>query len=449
MDPNGRRRAASSFAQRRTLEQDRPHRFLAALALFTPMLVFIEVGIIGRLFLTEVVFLGALPFLLLFRGRMLFQPLPRIFLMLAVAWLLAQMVTDIVRDTPFVDYSRGWAKITFTILNFCAIYLLVYGSRQRILLLAVGLVVGGFLSYFLNPNIFAESDPWKFGVGYPLTLLVAVLASWGPIARIWAMPAAMALSMGVFNIAMGSRSLGLVTLLTGLYLLVQAIAGRRNRPMVRPSPARVVIAFIGGVFIVGLVAESYELAAKGGLLGFDAKQTYERQSQGKYGVLLGGRSEIYVSAQAIADSPLIGHGSWAKNPRYAERILELRDYGYQVNTLVAEGDLIPTHSHFFGAWVEAGITGAIFWGWVLWLVIRVLASMWAVREPIAALIAFVGFMMLWDILFSPFGAERRITNAYFIALMIFIWAVLKSGNFPAESQRMRNRHSASYGPHVS
>ena len=50
---------------------------------------------------------------------------------------------------------------------------------------------------------------------------------------------------------------------------------------------------------------------------------------GEYGLLLGGRSEFLVSSLAVLESPVIGHGSWAKDCRYASLYVELkREAGY-------------------------------------------------------------------------------------------------------------------------
>ena len=107
---------------------------LAFLAFITPCTVFMEFNLVGRIFAPELILIGLLPFLLLMRGRMLADPLPRFFLFMAFSWLCAQILTDLIRDTPFADYSRGWSKIIFTTMNFCTLYMLLYGSRQRIVL---------------------------------------------------------------------------------------------------------------------------------------------------------------------------------------------------------------------------------------------------------------------------------------------------------------------------
>ena len=40
--------------------------------------------------------------------------------------------------------------------------------------------------------------------------------------------------------------------------------------------------------------------------------------QGKYGFLIGGRSDMVAGAKAIMDKPIMGHGSWATNCEYAD-----------------------------------------------------------------------------------------------------------------------------------
>jgi hypothetical protein len=59
----------------------------------------------------------------------------------------------------------------------------------------------------------------------------------------------------------------------------------------------------------------YEYGASEGWLGDEAREKYLIQSSGDMGILLGGRTQILASAQAIIDSPVIGHGSRAKDSK--------------------------------------------------------------------------------------------------------------------------------------
>jgi O-antigen ligase len=81
--------------------------------------------------------------------------------------------------------------------------------------------------------------------------------------------------------------------------------------------------------------------------------------------------------------------------------------------------MIPTHSHIFGAWVEAGLIGAVFWVFVLRLIFRSMRRALDLRAPTDVLILLTGAMMIWDVFFSPFGANERLSWAAALVLLIF------------------------------
>lgn len=401
--------------------------WLAFVAFVTPTLLLLDLVVVGRIFAPEIVLLGLLPFLLLARGRMLADPLPRTFLALLALWLAGQVVTDLVRETEFRDYARGWSRIVFTALNFCALYLLLYGSRRRLVLFVLGLAAGGFLSYAIVPSEFARVWPWKFGIGTSTALLAALVAMWRPIVSIPLLPALPLVLTGAYSAVVGARALAGVALVAAFYILVQQVLGQRGRASARPSARRVLVFCAAGAVLATLLLQSYEVAVEAGLTREHAARVTERQREGAFGLLVGGRSEIFASTRAVMDSPILGHGSWAKNPDYAARILDARIYGYDVHYTSRLSDLIPTHSHVMGAWVEAGLLGAFVWLWAIFLILRVLANLYPTREPLGPLVAFIGLLMLWDILFSPLGAERRLTMPFNLVLMMSTWDALRAG----------------------
>ena len=259
------------------------------LALLLPMFLWAELKLIGRVFIPEFMLIGALPILLMTRAKMLLAPLPRIVLLLGFAWLCSQVLTDLIRNTPFSDLSRGWAKILFTLLNFAALYMLLYGNRRRLILFGFGIAMGSLMAFIVRPNELAAADPWKFGVGLPVTLLVVLISQWKPLTKTRFVPAAMVVGIGMVSIVMGSRSLAGVTIIAGLYMLVQTILSRRGRT-VSFSPVRTAMFFGAGILICGGLMTVYQNAASQGLLGDTAREKYQRQASGALGVLLGGRS---------------------------------------------------------------------------------------------------------------------------------------------------------------
>lgn len=393
---------------------------LDALAFLVPFTLFIEMQVVGRLFAPDILLAIMFPFLFVLRGRRLADPLPRTFLLLAGLWLLGQVFTDLVQGTPFHDYSRGWAKIGFTIVNFCALFLLLNGRSRRIVLYAAGLAAGGVVQYFVNPGIYAAAHPWKFGYGVSVTwfLVLTAMAVAGLGRTGWFSAIGLIVGASALNVFMGFRSLGGVLFLVAAYMAVQTLWSRpRTNP--RRIRARHALFLTAAVGIAAWGAlELYGRAAESGLLGYEAQQLYERQTAGAYGLLLGGRSEALASISAILDSPLLGHGSWAKDCDYASLLIELKQELDYFPGEENEECLIPTHSHLLGAWVEAGILGALFWAWVLSVTARALLRSFDLRGRLTPLVVFVGFLLIWNIIFSPYGAERRFITPYYVIVMM-------------------------------
>jgi len=394
--------------------------WLDAAAFIAPALMCVEVRIVGRLFGSDIVLFAILPLLLRSRWRLLTARLPTTVLRLELLWLAGQVATDVWRHTPFQDFARGWSMIVFGLFHFATLYMLLYGSRQRIVEYALGLTAGGILAFFLDPDVYAAGDPWKFGVGGPITILVVVAA-----AAIYSAGGAFASSAALMfvaclNLYMGSRALGGVCFMASAFLMMQRESARLRRASRVATIALgiAVLAAVAGTFKI------YALAATTGLLGYEAQEKYELESAGELGVLLGGRGEIFSSALAIRDAPILGHGSWAKDDtdytRQGEAIM--RELGYKPQPIDMQANywLIPSHSFLFGAWTDAGILGAVFWGWVLIVAIRAMFALFRMAESLSPLFAFFVVWLAWDLLFSPYGAQQRFFASYEIVLAVYV-----------------------------
>ena len=401
--------------------QYRNSRFLDFFTFFCPTLILIEIDLGGRLFLPELLLISILPLLVAKKGWLLLQTKPRLILILGMIWLIAQIITDLIRMIPFEDFSRGWAKIIFLMLNFSAIYLLLVDNVKRIILFTVGFAIGDLLSFYINPSEFALAAPWKFGLATPTSQIIILIAQWRIITRIRLLQELLIIVFGGLAIYLGSRSLGGFFILSGLLLYIHHTPKVRNWfTKKRVSSMRAVLLFtIMSLSAWGMLT-IYGIAASSGMLGEKAEIKYHKQS-GDYGVLLGGRVEILASSQAIIDSPLIGHGSWAKDPKYRLNLLELANLGYEINEqaiLESKNDRIPSHSHLFGAWVEAGILGALFWVWVFTFVIHTLYKIFKIEHVLLPLLITILIVAAWSILFSPFGALERLRWGFFLTLFL-------------------------------
>ena len=384
---------------------------------------------VGQVYLSELALAALLPFLLFLRGSLLRNRTMLVFLTLVAMWLAGQVVADVVRETDFRDYARGWANIGLLLVDVFSLYLLLYGSRRRFVLFAFGLALGKILSLWLAPGDFADEYPWKFGIGTGVTLLAALAGTWRLISRIPILAVAPLLAVSTYSLAVGFRSMFACGLLACAYALAQRLLA------VPPFGARTattfprVAALLAGSLLVGLgVLEVYQFAAKAGFLDERSLTTFERQSQGEFGIFPGGRTAIFAAVPAVLDSPIVGHGSKAKDPDYASRILDARRYGYQPSLMPSwHTGLIPTHSMLLGAWVEAGVLGIFFWLWFALLMVTVLANLCRSREPLSVLVFYLGVTQLWHIAFSPFGGDMRLTTAFTLCLFVVVRQVLRQG----------------------
>ncbi len=392
------------------------------LVFLIPCLQFIRINLVGVLNGADVMFLLTFIYLA-FRGRIrIASRTGKTFVVLCSLWLLSQCVTDFVRHTAFADYARGWSNIGFTIVNFAAICTLLYGRPRRIVLYGWGLVAGELLRYWISPDVTAADHPWKFGFSYPVTLAVFLVASRKECRGHW--PITLSAIIGVVNVFLGARSSGGLCLAAAVYLLVTRYLSRTTTASHKLKASTV--ALIAASLLAGVVGIfwTYQYAATSGILGEEARAKYEEQSSGKYGVLLGGRAELLASIPAVYNSPILGHGSWARDPTYI--IIQrqaLVMLGYSADAIdvdpdeIAEG-LIPAHSYLFQAWVDAGVLGAVFWACVWVMVLRVLMRTYPPGIVLPAAVPWMAFGLLWAILFSPYGATERIIAPYYIVIFM-------------------------------
>jgi O-antigen ligase len=179
-----------------------------------------------------------------------------------------------------------------------------------------------------------------------------------------------------------------------------------------------VVAILAVVALYG-VGRTYIAATEAGLLGEEARSRLQMQTLDAadpvVGLIGGGRGEFFASVRAIADSPVIGHGSWARSAEYYGIYVDsLRRMGSEYMAMLAEyvgrrdGHVLPTHSHVLGAWVEAGLAGAAFW--LLVAVTLVRAGVRALPNPTALGIVILCALpaQMWALAFSPLGADSRL-----------------------------------------
>jgi hypothetical protein len=403
---------------------------VGVLVFLIPCVQFVKIVLVGSLTGSDLLLLGLFVYLAFRKEIKIKTPAGKWFVILGLLWLASQCVTDIVRHSAFADYARGWSNIGITLIGFAVLYTLMYQQPRRLLLFGWGLVVGNVLLFFINPTpamLGDESNAWKFAFAGSATLGVFLIASSKRCRGPW--PVILSVIIGMINMVEGARSVGGVCLAVALYLVITRLSRAKGEEVSRFKTKTIVVLAASILIGVSAVLWSYGYAADAGVLGEEARHKYEEQSSGKYGVILGGRPELFATGPAIYDSPILGHGSWAREPLYIIEEHEALDLlGYEGSRFIdpeqiKEG-LIPTHSYLFGAWVDSGILGAVFWGWVFVLTARGLMRVYPATAVLLPLMSYTAFSLLWEILFSPYGTQERLTFPYTLVIMMTCMGVM-------------------------
>ena len=386
-------------------------------------LIKIQLG--GELFLPDILF-AAILFLKMRSLRFHFGNMYlRTLIVFGLFWSLNLLISDVYNGTPQDDWSRGWAKLAFFFTDLLGLAIATDLRVGRIALFVAGTAAASLLTPLVRPDQYSAdfAIAWKFYYGGGLASLAIMLdfiplwkrafrfaGEWVPLAII-----------GLCDLALNARSAFGTIFATLAYSWLKK--GLDTHPALRarftPMSFALILAF-GVIFIQGLITV-YSAAAGNGWLGLDAQDKYISQSSGDLSLIQAGRVESLVSLRAISDAPIVGHGSWAKDVTYVAMLVDLLEAnGVPMSGDPFESPLIPSHSFLFGAWVEAGLFGGLFWLVLLVLVVKAAYILLKRPEFPGTFVAFVLFALVWDILFSPFGAAQRFQAASKICVVLAV-----------------------------
>ena len=374
-------------------------------------------NLVGALPGNEILMLPLLPLALLAKGSRAFRREYLLFYILTGGWLLGTIVGDLYLGMPSVNRLKGVARVVFFAFDFMLLAILINNKARRRIVFALSIVVVMFIfSRDFRADLLTE---WKFGVSTSVTLLALLVCSYYYAKQKYRYCLVIYLVLVVLNLKFAFRS-QMVVDLVALVLTIPIFDGAANRSSsaVKVLKPILLLAMAGGAAF--LASQTIKYAAMQGFFSEDVADKFRTQSQGKLGVLFGGRPETLVAIQAIRDSPIVGHGSFATDQRYVNLKADLlyeNGYSEADEPEDLEGG-IPTHSHLTAAWVESGILGGVLWIYVLVLVIRAIQRITVVRLPLSPLYCYFLVNFVWDIIYSPFGSINRLWGAFFILLSL-------------------------------
>jgi hypothetical protein len=338
----------------------------------------------------------------------------RAIIFFGILWFISQSASDFANRTNPTDSIKSVAQI-FVLLSL--IYWGHYWSKRDIAVLKTylaGYAISSIPQYFFLPGIFGLSDPWKFIFGPSITLICLLFIQRLGLSKL--IINGLLFTLVCFDFIMGSRSLGLITLVTLVMLL--------KKPLKQSGLIPTVSFLI--LFTIGLSSaySVYENLTLKGIFGFDQQQKFENQSHAGP-ILLVARSELLYELEAIKKTRILGLGS---NPyvdqNYLERVAlaELNNGVHHSSTAAfiqySRDGRIPAHSMILSAWMESGIFGLIFWLYLTWLVVLTILNSTGREPTFGLLLRYLTINYLWAAIFSPLGAGSRMVIAITITLVL-------------------------------
>lgn len=390
------------------------------IAALIPLGQLITIPLIGQLYLSDVL----VPALLLYTIRLhdsvwRLRQISSVLGLLAL-WLIAQVISDLVNVTPAENFLKGWAKILSFGMHVTALWLFLPRRRAYILAFALGCACAWALSVPEQYALF----PWKFGYDRALMFGITAVLGFGMVYSGWARAFAPAIMIAcsAFPLLYDARSAFAIALFTGLSatgaLFVESWPALRQK--LRLGGYLLLLA--GGGALAMAVSAGYGALVQDGQFGSEARARYLAQTRNGSALVVAARAESRVSLHAIADAPLLGHGSWAEGGGYLDtyRAERLKD-GLPIDeNYFVTARTIPAHSYALGAWVEAGLAGALFWIAIFTLPFRAALHLYRRFDPLAPLAFFCAVSLVWAIPFSPFGGAERFFAAFAIVVLMTV-----------------------------
>ncbi len=376
-------------------------------------------NLVGSLPGCELAVLVMLPFLLLRRhGARAFKGEYLWFYLLLALWLFGTVFGDLYLGSTMTNRVKGIARVIFLGLDFMTLAILINGKARGKIAFTLG-----FVPVMLNIGFAFRHDflvAWKFGLGYAVTLLAMLISCKFYAQKRYWISVSIALGMAALNLIFAARSQTAIDLIS-LVLVLPVLAQDRAPMGVRskgPEAFRIIVTFTLACGAAYAANQAIKFGANHGFFDETTQDKFQTQEAGRLGVLVGGRPETLVAIQAIRDSPIIGHGSFAVDPKYniLQKDIEYEN-GYSFTDEVPDDDGgIPAHSHLTQSWVESGLFGGIFWICMLFLNFRGILLLISRGSSMAPLYSFLLVGFTWDILYSPMGSFDRIWGAFAILI---------------------------------
>lgn len=311
--------------------------------------IFVPVG--GRLSIAELLIVFI--FVTTFSHGSYYSKMVRWLILSLVVLVLGLVLSGVAFGVEHEKFIQVIANYSVLVLSVVVLAAKIRASLGACIpYLFSGAAIGQLVGFVVSPTIAAQIDPWKFSVGWAVTVLVLL-----GVRRLDQMPSGTALIVLVVaflvaaNFVAGSRSTAILVAVCGFFFF------RSRLPSMSRNNLRIV--FFG---VVGFITATllYQYTASVGVWGAEVQEKLRAQS-GSFGILFGARKELMLLINSWLASPVIGWGPAAAVPIdvRSSTYTWYASNGYEMNysdLLRLFGvEAVPLHSVIFGSLVQAGI----------------------------------------------------------------------------------------------
>ncbi len=345
---------------------------------------------------------------------------------LALLWLAGAIITDYVVGNNLYDSIKGQVNIIFFFMLFPYVYWLLHDKPDRYIYFIIGAAIISVPSYYIFGSGLKEKDYGLMGEDIWLYYSFVPVAI-GVISYLFyrnkiglQSTCLLMLGFGSFMLFHNSRNTFLSMIMSAVLLFSLKDYFTNNRSYsFRKKKSQITKIFIS-LFISLLVFDIvYENLAKNRILGEYAYKKYITQIS--KGTLLSARTETIMGIELCLNKPIIGYGSFSRDKNDAFHIKYALDHNLDYNrSPYLEDQQLPAHSHIISAWMNHGIFGLLFWGFVLWLLWSYFIN-GAILKDRKMIVAVIMLMTttVWDIFFSPFS--DRLGIAFLLMYIAIIY----------------------------
>lgn len=393
------------------------------------------VFILGLFGITEIAISGfrmpvAAPFLLIVLPKALSScPLnnytKKMFLFLFL-WIIGLVISGWFNNSSSNDLYKQVGKVACLFFYFPVAIWALKDKPQRILTFVLGLGLSGIMQFFVFPVADFQAEVEAAGLEHAFEITTAWFIS--PFFAAFCsilyykdyrrLAIIIAACYGIWAVFNNSRMALLIYITTALLLIYLSDTVKNDVKAVREKIGKnykralflLLIGFVVSAYIYQYLAENEMLDER------STEKYYNQRTNSRLG-LASGRQDFFTSAYAICFHPFIGYGVPPKDKEH-----RTAQFGRIVKNSNINFNLVPTHSHLLGAWVQAGLLGVFFWLLMLQILYKYVKNVFLYDYRMWAFSIIYILTYCWDIFFSPYGGARGYRLAfifsYFIVMII-------------------------------